>query len=43
VSEAQAGLVMAAVRDRMEDHAAVVGVDYTQVIINHGREAGACR
>jgi UDPglucose--hexose-1-phosphate uridylyltransferase len=41
VSEAQAGLVMAAVRDRMEDHAAVAGVDYTQVIINHGREAGA--
>ena len=37
----QAVLVMAAVRDRIEDHAAVAGIHYTQVIVNHGREAGA--
>ncbi len=37
----QAGLVMAAIRDRFEDHAAIRGIEYTQVIVNHGREAGA--
>lgn len=37
----QAGLVMVALRDRMEDHSKVSGVRYTQAIVNHGREAGA--
>ena len=32
---------MAAIRDRMEDHARRVTVRYTQAIVNHGREAGA--
>jgi len=41
LSDAQAGLVMAAIRDRIEDHAHVPGIEYTQVILNHGREAGA--
>lgn len=41
LSEAQAGLVMAALRDRLEDHATAGGIAYTQVIVNHGREAGA--
>lgn len=36
-----AGLVMAAIRDRMEEHARRANVRYTQAIINHGREAGA--
>ncbi|MBA2626100.1 MAG: DUF4921 family protein [Acidimicrobiia bacterium] len=37
----QSGLVMAAIRDRVEDHAATPGVRYTQAIVNHGRDAGA--
>jgi UDPglucose--hexose-1-phosphate uridylyltransferase len=37
----QAALVMAALRDRMEDHARYSSVQYTQAIVNHGREAGA--
>lgn len=41
LDDRQAGLVIAAVRDRMEDHAHVPSVRYTQVIVNHGREAGA--
>jgi UDPglucose--hexose-1-phosphate uridylyltransferase len=41
LSDAQAGLVMAAIRDRIEDHALQPGLEYTQVILNHGREAGA--
>lgn len=36
-----AGLVMAAIRDRMEEHARHANVRYTQAIVNHGREAGA--
>lgn len=36
-----AGLVMAAIRDRMEDHGRRSTVRYTQAIVNHGREAGA--
>ena len=36
-----AGLVMAAMRDRMEEHARTPNVRYTQAIVNHGREAGA--
>lgn len=41
LSDVQAGLLMAAIRDRVEDHAATPGVEYTQFIVNHGREAGA--
>lgn len=41
LSDPQAGLVMAAIRDRIEDHANQAGIEYTQVIVNHGREAGA--
>jgi UDPglucose--hexose-1-phosphate uridylyltransferase len=37
----QAGLVMAALRDRMEDHARQANVRYSQAIVNQGREAGA--
>jgi UDPglucose--hexose-1-phosphate uridylyltransferase len=35
------GLVMAAIRDRMEEHADHAAVRYTQAIVNAGREAGA--
>jgi UDPglucose--hexose-1-phosphate uridylyltransferase len=41
LDDRQAGLVMAALRDRVEDHAATTGIRYTQAIVNHGREAGA--
>jgi UDPglucose--hexose-1-phosphate uridylyltransferase len=41
LDDKQAGLVMAAIRDRAEDHARARAVRYTQVIVNHGREAGA--
>ncbi|MBK9179236.1 MAG: HIT domain-containing protein [Acidimicrobiales bacterium] len=41
LSDRDAGLVMAALRDRMEDHARVAGVRSTQAVVNHGREAGA--
>ena len=41
LDDKQAGLVMAAIRDRMEDHARRSTVRYTQAIVNHGREAGA--
>jgi UDPglucose--hexose-1-phosphate uridylyltransferase len=41
LDDKQAGLIMAAVRDRMEDHTRRSSVRYTQVIVNHGREAGA--
>jgi UDPglucose--hexose-1-phosphate uridylyltransferase len=37
----QAGLVMAVVRDRLEAHARHEAIRYTQVLVNHGREAGA--
>jgi UDPglucose--hexose-1-phosphate uridylyltransferase len=36
-----AGLVMAALRDRLEDHARRRQIRYTQAIVNQGREAGA--
>ena len=32
---------MAALRDRVEEHARTANVRYTQAIVNHGREAGA--
>ena len=41
LSDEQAGLVMAAVRDRIEEHSAVPGLRYSQAIVNAGREAGA--
>ena len=41
LDDAPAGLVMAAMRDRMEEHARHANVRYTQAIVNHGREAGA--
>ena len=41
LADAHAGLVMAAIRDRMAEHAAVPGLRYSQAIINAGREAGA--
>jgi len=41
LDDKQAGLVMAAIRDRMEDHARQASTRYTQVIVNAGREAGA--
>jgi len=41
LEDKQSGLVMAALRDRFEDHANTPGIRYTQAIVNHGREAGA--
>jgi len=41
LDEDQVGLVMAALRDRIEAHAGVPGIRYSQGIVNHGREAGA--
>ncbi len=41
LSDPDAGLVMAAIRDRMEEHSRHANVRYTQAIVNHGREAGA--
>ena len=37
----KAGLVMACLRDRFEEHGRSRSVRYTQAIVNHGREAGA--
>jgi UDPglucose--hexose-1-phosphate uridylyltransferase len=41
LDDRDAGLVMAALRDRVEEHARVANVRYTQAIVNNGREAGA--
>jgi UDPglucose--hexose-1-phosphate uridylyltransferase len=41
LDDAQAAVTMAAIRDRMEEHARRPQIRYTQVIVNHGREAGA--
>jgi UDPglucose--hexose-1-phosphate uridylyltransferase len=41
LSEAHAGLVMKAVRDRMAEHAGTESIRYSQAIVNSGREAGA--
>jgi len=41
LDDRQVGLTMASIRDRLEDHARQSSVRYTQVIVNHGREAGA--
>ena len=41
LDDRDAGLVMAAMRDRMEEHARSTNIRYTQAIVNQGREAGA--
>ena len=41
LTDPQAGLVMAAIRDRIEEHASKPGLRYSQAIVNSGREAGA--
>lgn len=41
LNEAQTSLVMAAIRDRMEEHSSHPGLRYSQAIVNAGREAGA--
>ncbi len=41
LDDKHAGLAMAAIRDRMEDHAQRSTVRYTQAIVNSGRTAGA--
>ncbi len=40
-SDHQSHLVMSAIRDRCEAHQRTPGLRYSQVIVNHGREAGA--
>ncbi len=41
ITEEQAGLVMAALRDRIDEHSQLPNLRYTQAIVNSGREAGA--
>ena len=41
LDDRDAALVMAALRDRLTDHARMPHVRYTQAIVNQGREAGA--
>lgn len=41
ISDDQAALVMAAIRDRVEEHSAIPTLRYSQAIVNAGREAGA--
>ncbi len=41
LGDQQVALVMAAIRDRVAEHADRSGLRYTQVIVNAGREAGA--
>jgi UDPglucose--hexose-1-phosphate uridylyltransferase len=41
LSESHAALVMAALRDRMAEHATIPGLRYSQAVVNSGREAGA--
>ncbi len=41
LDDRDAGLVMAALRDRLEEHARSPHVRYTQAIVNQGHEAGA--
>jgi len=41
LSDEQCALVMAAIRDRVEQHQNTQGLRYSQVIVNHGRQAGA--
>ena len=41
LSDEQTGLVMAAIRDRIEEHSQRPNLRYSQAIVNSGREAGA--
>jgi UDPglucose--hexose-1-phosphate uridylyltransferase len=41
LTDAEAGLVMAALRDRMDEHSQLAGLRYSQAVVNSGREAGA--
>ncbi len=41
LDDRDAGLVLAAIRDRMTEQARSSRIRYTQAIVNHGREAGA--
>jgi UDPglucose--hexose-1-phosphate uridylyltransferase len=41
LSDAEAGNVLNALRERFTAHAEVPNIRYTQAIVNHGREAGA--
>jgi UDPglucose--hexose-1-phosphate uridylyltransferase len=41
LTDEQAGLVMAALRDRIEEHSQRPNLRYSQAIVNSGREAGA--
>ena len=41
LNDDQTGLVMAAIRDRIEEHSTIPGLRYSQAILNSGREAGA--
>lgn len=41
LDDRQLGLVMSALRDRLEDHASASGIRYSQAIVNHGKGAGA--
>lgn len=36
-----AGAVLDVLRQRLAEHSAIAGVRYTQIVVNHGREAGA--
>jgi UDPglucose--hexose-1-phosphate uridylyltransferase len=41
LDDAQTSMVMAAIRDRIDEHSNVPGLRYSQAIVNAGREAGA--
>jgi len=41
LDDREAGLIMAALRDRIEDHGSISNVRYSQAIVNHGKPAGA--
>jgi UDPglucose--hexose-1-phosphate uridylyltransferase len=41
LSDEQAGLVMAALRDRLDEHSQLPNLRYSQAIVNFGRAAGA--
>jgi len=41
LSGSHAALVMEAIRDRMQEHASIAGLRYSQAVVNSGREAGA--
>ena len=41
LADEQVSLVMLAIRDRVREHQKTPGLRYSQVIINHGRQAGA--